>query len=225
MSVVVVVPFRGGCPYRERAWEWVQARYAEHHPGWEVIEALAPEGPWSKGAAANPAVRECGAEIVIQADADVWTDGLERAVYAVICGQAEWAVPHRLVHRLGEGATEAVLGGANWQEQADLAQRPYEGFWGGGVVVGRRSVFLDCPIDPRFQTWGQEDESWALALSCLRGKGWRGTADLIHLWHPPAERQNRRYGSRESRALHSRYRRARREPKRMRALLEEARAC
>lgn len=153
-SVSVVVPFRGGCPYRERAWEWVQARYVEHHPDWEVIEAPAPEGPWSKGAAVNPVVRECDAEIVIQGDADVWCDGLERAVYAVICGQAEWAVPHRLVHRLGEGATSAVLAGANWWEQTDLAQRPYPGILGGGFVVAPKEVIRSIPIDVRFSGWG-----------------------------------------------------------------------
>jgi hypothetical protein len=222
--VQVVVPYRsGGCPHRERAWRWVRERYAEHHPDWEVVEALAPDGPWSKGGAVNPVVQECDAEIIIAADADVWCDGLERAVYAVICGQAEWGMPHRLVHRLGEEGTAAVFDGADWREQTDLAQRPYEGFWGGGILVARRSVFFDCPIDPRFRSWGQEDESWALALHCLHGKGWRGQADLVHCWHPPAERLNRRYGSKENRALYGRYRRSRRDPKQMRALLQEAR--
>jgi hypothetical protein len=222
MDVAVVVPFRGGCPYRERAWEWVQARYVEHHPDWEVIEAPAPEGPWSKGAAVNPVVGECEAEIVIQADADVWCNGLERAVYALVCGQASWAMPHRLVHRLGEEGTAAVLGGTEWRVQTDFAQRPYEGLWGGGVLVARREVLVDCPIDTRFQTWGQEDESWALALHCLYGKGWRGTADLVHLFHPPADRENRRYGSKAGRALYARYRKARRDPEQMRALIAEA---
>lgn len=223
MKAAVVVPFRGGCTYRERAWDWVRSCYAEHHPDWELIDAPAPEGPWCKGAAVNQAVRECDAEIVIQADADVWCDGLERAVYALVCGKASWAVPHRLVHRLGESATTAVLQGAEWRGQSDLAQRPYEGLWGGGIVVARREALLDCPIDPRFQTWGQEDESWALALHCLYGKGWRGTADLVHLFHPPQERLSRRRGSRESWALRQRYHAARRSPDAMRALLEEAR--
>jgi len=231
VTVQVVVPFRGGCPHRERAWHFVRERYASIHPDWDVVEAPAPEGPWSKGAAVKPAVRGCDAEIVIQADADVWSDGLERAVYAVICGQAEWAVPHRMVHRLSEVGTEAVLEGKDWRELADgphlhgdrfYAQRPYEGLWGGGIVVARRSVMLDCPIDSRFQTWGQEDEAWALALQCLYGKGWRGKADLVHLFHPPAERENRRYGSKAGRALHGRYRKARRDPEQTRALIAEA---
>lgn len=102
----------------------------------------------------NPAVRECDAEIVIQADADVWCDGLMRAVYAVICGQAEWAVPHRLVHRLGEEATAAVLDGADWRVQTELAQRPYPGVLGGGFVVARKGVIQSIPLDVRFSGWG-----------------------------------------------------------------------
>jgi hypothetical protein len=220
--VAVVVPFRGGCPHRERAWHWVRERYRSVHPEWEVIEAPAPEGPWSKGGALNPAIRGCDAQIVIQADADVWCDGLERAVYALVCGQASWAMPHKMVHRLGEKGTAAILAGAEWREQKDLAQRPYPGLWGGGILAARRDVLVDCPMDSRFQTWGQADESWAIALRCLYGKGWRGTADLVHLFHPPAERESRRHGSKASRALHGRYRKARRDPEQMRALIAEA---
>lgn len=221
-SVAVVVPFRGGCPYRERAWEWVRERYAEAHPDWELVEAPAPEGSWCKAAAVSPAVEASDAEIVIQADADIWCDGLERAVYAVICGQADWAVPHQMVHRLSEEGTAVVLAGEPWEAQP-VAQRPYGGILGGGFVVARREALEAARLDPRFIGWGGEDEAQACALNALYGRPWRGTADLLHLWHPPQERLTRRRGSQESWQLRCRYFAARRDAVAMRELLEEGR--
>jgi hypothetical protein len=219
MHCAVVVPWRAGCPHRERAWSHVRRLYAEKHPGWGVIEALGPNGPWSKGSAVNPVLAEVDAEVVVVADADVWTEGLETAVYAIVCG-ATWAMPHQKLHRLTEDGTEAVLNGEPWGEQP-LAQRAYNGVWGGGIVVGQRDVLLDCPLDPRFRGWGQDDTSWALALTSLHGPGWRGGAPLWHLWHPPQERLTRQKGSREGWQLHTRYHRARRNPVAMRELIEE----
>jgi hypothetical protein len=225
VTVQVVVPFRGGCPHRERAWRWVRARYQEIHPDWEVVEAPAPEGAWCKGAAINPAVEASEAEIVIQADADCWTDGLADGVAAVEAG-AGWAIPHLKVWRLSEEATAAVLGGADWEQETrregGLAQRSYNGLAGGGLVVARRETLLEVPIDERFRGWGGEDEAHSFALNALVGPPWRGTADLYHLWHPPQERLTRRRGSKESWALRNRYAAARGRPDRMRRLLEEA---
>jgi hypothetical protein len=219
--VAVVVPWRPRCRHREAAWEYVQGLYAEHCPDWQVIEARAPDGPWCKAAAAHPAIESADAEVVIVADADVWCDGLERAVMAVVCGRASWAMPHKKVHRLSEAGTAAVLAGERWEDQRRLEQRAYEGVWGGGIVVAQRDVLLDARLDPRFRSWGQEDTSWALGLQCLYGKGWRGDAPLIHFWHPPQDRLTRQKGSEEGWELYRRYRQARRDPDKMRALISE----
>lgn len=221
MAVAVVVPFRSGCPYRKAAWEWVRSRYVESHPGWQLIEAQAPSGEWCKATAINPAVESCDAEIIVQGDADVWTDGLRAAVDAVAAG-APWAIPHLKVHRLSEEGTATVLMAESWRGQP-LAQRPYRGVAGGGFVVASRPVLEAVPLDPRYRSWGQEDESHAMALSTLVGPPWRGDADLVHLFHPPQERMTRRRGSRESWDLRKRYFRARNDPAAMAALIEESR--
>ena len=152
MRVAVVVPFRPGCPHRERAWAYVRSLYAEHHPDWQVIEARAPEGEWCKGATLAPAIAACDAEIVTQCDADVWCDGLAAAIGAVEAGAA-WALPHTLVHRLSEEGSAAVLADAPWQEQP-LTQPPYKGIEGGGIVVASREVIHSIPLDVRFTGWG-----------------------------------------------------------------------
>lgn len=149
----MVVPFRGGCSYRERAWAYVQRLYTERHPDWLLVEASAAEGPWCKGAAVSSAIEATDADIIAVADADVWTDGLPEAISVVVDAGAPWACPHLKVHRLTEEATAGVLAGADWLDQP-LAQRPYQGFLGGGIVVAPREVMLSIPIDPRFSGWG-----------------------------------------------------------------------
>jgi hypothetical protein len=90
------------------------------------------------------------------------------------------------------------------------------------MVVLSRESYAKVPLDPRFKGWGQEDESWALALGTLLGRSKRGLADLWHLWHDPAPRQSRDVGSQASMNLHRRYVTANRQPPRMAALVAEA---
>jgi hypothetical protein len=212
--VEVVIPYAGDCPHRARALEWVRGRYP-----WPVTVARTT-GLWCKAAAVMPAVRDSCADVVLVADADVWTDGVHDAVAEVEAG-APWAIPHRGVHRLDEHGTAAVMAGEPWQDQP-LAERAYLGVMGGGIVIAPREMLLSVPLDPRYIGWGQEDVSWAIALETLAGRPWRGRAPLVHLWHPPQDRMTRRFGSRASRDLYRRYQAASHDPTAMRALIQEA---
>lgn len=214
-TVAVAVPWQPGCPHREAAWAFVKPLWP-----WPVIEGT-NSGPWCKANAVMDALDRTDADIVVVADADVWAD-TTLAVEAVAAG-AGWAMPHRFVHRLTATATEQVLAGG--ELGGDVEQKPYRGMAGGGIVVLRRCTALDVPLDPRFVGWGQEDKSWAAALSTFHGGPWRGSEPLWHLWHPPQARMSRTIGSRASEALWHRYRRAQHRPDAMRALLEEAHGC
>lgn len=212
-AVEVVVPYRDGCPHRAQALRLVLDRYDREHPDWKVTVAELPTGAaWCKARAVNPAVTATGPDIVVVADADVWTSGLGDAVDRVACHLAPWAIPHHLVHRLDRSGT-------------GLDEPPYRGVAGGGIVVLPRSTARAVPLDPRFVGWGQEDVSWAVALHVLAGPAWRGTADLIHLWHPPQPRDTRKIGCRAGQVLHRRYLAARKDPERMRQLIAEAEAA
>lgn len=150
----VIIPWRDGCPHRERALEWVLAQYYERTP-WEVTLAIHAEGPWRKAAAVAGALERSVAEVVVVADADVWTEGVFSAVRAVTCGVAAWAVPHFNVRRLDEECSEAHMEGRPYEFKG----RVYRGMVGGGVVVTLREAAVEAPLDPRFEGWGQEDES------------------------------------------------------------------
>ena len=216
MDGSVVVPWRAGCEHRLAALVWLRPRL----PLPVVLGSV--DGDWCKAEAVAAGVRQVpDTDVLVVHDADVWCDGLDAAVDAVASGVAAWAVPHRRVCRLDEVSTAAVLAGGPLA--GTFAQRPYLGHAGGGIVVLRRDVWESCPLDPRFVGWGQEDDSWALALRCLHGEPWRGTDDLWHLWHPPQPRASRVRGSDESWSLHRRYVRARRDRELMVALVGEAR--
>lgn len=220
MAVTVVVPYTPGQPARERAWEWVQARYRDRHPGYELVVATGPADPWCKARLVMPAVRDAADGIIVVADADVWTDNLAAAVEAVEAGYA-WAIPHRRVYRLTDDATAAVLAGAEPDRRLGLDEPPYVGCPAGGIVVMPKATALDIPLDPRFVGWGGEDRSWGWALRILLGGAWRGDAALWHLWHPPQPRETRNRGNAANDALRARYDAIRYDAAAMRALLEE----
>lgn len=227
MSVSVVVPWRGGCEHRERAWEWLRSWYAETHPDFEVVVGRELGGGWRKADALVDGARRASGDVLVAADADVVTDLLP-AIAEV--GRVGWSIPHTRVVRLNElGSARFMAGERDERHLPTVAGKhgpgKHTGRAGGGVVVIRRELFFEVPPDRRFVGWGQEDDSWALALTCLAGKPWRGLSDLWHLWHPPQPRMKRSDGNPEGMALWKRYDSARRDPVAMRSIIDEAKEC
>lgn len=220
LTVSVIVPWRPDGAHRDAAWAWVRGWWEARFPGWQVVTGTPPAGQWCKAAAVAAALHDADGDVLVVADADVWCEGVLQAVTAIAEG-APWAIPHGNVHRLTEQSTAALLDGAVLDATTALAERPYAGFAGGGMTVLPRSVYERVPLDVRFAGWGQEDEAWAIALSCLGGQPWRGAAPLWHLWHPPQPRLTRRWGSEDSRYLWQRYHQARFDAHAMQALLAE----
>lgn len=214
--------WRPGCPHREAALDWVMRRWLD--TGWKVtLSGSENSGPWVRAHDVTPAVEASTADVVVVADADCWTDGIFDAVTHVQNGAA-WAVPHLMLCRLSEQSTTNVLAGAHPEDQEDFLERPYKGYEAGTLFVIRRDVYLDCPLDPRFVGWGQEDQALSLALRTLHEKPWRGTLPLWHLFHPPQPRRSRGIGNAENLDLYKRYRIASRQPEKLRALVDEGKA-
>lgn len=209
-DIAVLIPYGNETPWRKQALEHVKSWYASELES-PRIQVGFSEQPWCKAKAVATALASCTEPIVVIADADSITPGLKQAVRAVQQGAA-WAVPHLKVYRMSQVATNHIFQGANpgsfTGQLRWLDQRPYKGFEGGGITVLRREVYLNCPLDPRFVGWGQEDEAWAVALNGIYGPPWRGRAPLYHLWHEKPARITRYAGSAESLARLKLYREA-----------------
>lgn len=229
--VAALLPWRPGDPDRDAAGEWTTAQLARQHPDIEIVTsrdaAELRDGPWCKADHLAWLLDHTPSDvdIVVFTDVDVWVASrrLRDAIDAV---GSSWAVPHRNVHRLNREATARLLAGDApdgplWPPLADHDEQPYRGHPGGGIVVAPPQLLREVPLDPRFTGWGQEDDSWAIALTTMAGQPWRGTADLIHLWHPPMDRLGRSMGTQSGWDLFQRYRRAGGRPGLIRALLDE----
>lgn len=229
MTVSVVVPYRPDGAHRDAAWSLLQQWWATTHPDWQVVTGLCPPGPWCKAAAVAAALPNVTGDVMVLADADVWTTGVDYAVQAVEAG-APWCVPHQRVQRLTAAATAAVLAGGPLPKIGPGHRGPhpqleesYVGMVGGGMVVLPCASYSQVPLDPRFLGYGLEDGAWGLSLRTVLGEPpRRGGNDLIHLWHQPQPRITRAVGSAESLALYRRYRVAARSPAEMAALMAEA---
>lgn len=231
-DLVVAVPWAATSPEREQALAWVARQWAAiGHVGIRLGLGIDGDGNWRKALGVENAITDQPGDILVVSDADVFTPGVVEAIQRVRDG-APWVIPHHKVHRLSPEATTDVLGGR--EPHAGMPLDPfheglpgiaYAGVMGGGIVVCRRDVYETCPLDPRFVGWGQEDESWGLALRCLYGPPVRLSAPLWHLWHPPQPRLNRGTGSEAGMALYRRYSKAKRRPEQMRALIDEGRVA
>lgn len=225
-GVAVVVPLdaatAAGEGERVEPWAFVHRHLAGME--WPVLVGVA-SGEWVKARAVDAAVADASLDVVIVHDADVAIApvALHAAVHAVEHGAA-WAVPHGDVHRYDYRSTRALIANDHSVEPV-LVRRPYRGMAGGGIVVMRRDVYDDCPLDARFVGWGAEDQCWGWALTVLHGEPWRSVVNLVHLWHPhpmgrpiPVQSEHP-----ESDRLKRRYARARTNPEHMRALVDAGR--
>lgn len=221
MTVSVIVPYRPDGTEREDNWHCLQEGWRRNFPNWELVTGDCPSDEWIKADAIADALRCASGDIIVMADADVWcaSAAVEEAVLRVDHGQP-WAIPHLAVHRLTPHGTSLFKAHA-FVGIEDFEEPPYEGVPAGGMFVMRRQSYEAAPLDRRFRGWGQEDQSAAMAWTTLYGLPWRGIDPLWHLWHPPMKRDNRVVGSKESRALWERYRRANHNRPAMRALVGE----
>jgi hypothetical protein len=210
-DVAVLIPYGNGTPWRKRALEHVMGWYASELEKPRILLGFGGQ-PWCKAQAVADAVAKAVEPVVVIADADCITPGLKQAVRAVQQGAA-WAVPHLKVYRMSQQASRHIFDGVHpgslTGKNVWLDQSPYKGYEGGGITVLRRETYLNCPIDPLFRGWGQEDEAWAMALNGLYGPSWRGKAPLYHLWHEKPARVSRYAGSAESMARLREYKEAR----------------
>jgi hypothetical protein len=217
--ISVVVPLDPGRA-RGKPWAWLQARYSLLHPSWEVVEGFC-HGPWSKGAAVADGLSRASGDVIVIADADSWCAQAVMVEAVELARTVPWVMPHSVVERLDAVSTRTILDRPPGDVPRGCRSYRHDAPVGGGIVIARREVLEDVPLDPRLLGWG-EDESWGRALDCLAGPHVNLGAALWHLDHLPQPTRRRALPATD--ALANRYFGAVGDPIAMRILVEEARA-
>lgn len=225
-NVVVVIPWRGGDPGRERAYEVVSARLAGMLPDAVVIAADSGHDRFNRAASRNLGVRlaqSAGADVTVLCDADTIPEPGPLA--AAIMGAARDGrlhLPYTRFWGLTEQGARDYLSGRDALECGCDLDYAYSA--GGVLVVTPGAWDAVGGMDERFEVWGGEDVALKAAADTLLGPTRRHEGMIVHLWHPPA----RRTGTPANDAvweLAARYRAADGNPEAMRALVAEREAA
>lgn len=222
-TVEVLVPWRtDGEPWREVAWDWVQARWMSLFPDWPlVIESDgAREGGFLIPRALNRCVEASSADVLVVTGADtiLRPDAVVEAVELAESGR--WVMACDTMHRCDRLDTERVLGeDPSVPEFVKLGKRRVAQL-GWGPIVAPRTMLLERLWDERF-TAGGEDDGFGVAAQTLWGEPGRVVRSPAWLcWHPSPMRS--KHPDREAAvALLNRYKAARWDQRAMRRLVME----
>lgn len=221
MTVTVVVPYRGGQPHRERAFAYTRDHLSSVLPGAPIIVADSGHETFNRAASRNAGVLQAEPGVVVVCDADtlVQRRPVEDAVEAAADGRLH--LPYTFFRQLTRDHTRRVI-----DEGAGLRASKPEFMVTtavGGCVVMDRDAYLAVGQDEGFHGWGGEDVAFKFACDALLGPTVRHPGLMFGLWHP-SEMDRSSEGYRRNIARQNRYRAARRDAVRMRALQEEL-AC
>jgi hypothetical protein len=223
MSVEIIVPWRTDDePWRETAWNWCQARWMTLFPEWPIVTADdgASEGSFVVPRALNRAVEASSAEILVVVGADTVLRSGSVLEAVDIAREGRWVMMADTMHRCDRLDTERVLGEDPTVDGFARLGRRRVCQLGWGPLCAPRAMLLERLWDERF-TAGGEDDAFGVAAQTL----WGDPARVVRspawlLWHPSPMRS--KHPDRDAAvALLGRYKDARWDPAKMRALTME----
>lgn len=245
-DISLIVPFKGDDAERERNWHWLRRFYNYNLPEAEIIIGEDEGIPFSKAEAVNQAARHARGRILVIIDADAFIDPkvikdcAQRILEAEESDFRLWFVPYRNLYRLTEESTEQIITDysphqeyfptspppEDWIQTSTKTSAGYGHRYGAMIMILSREAFdLTRGFDPRFRGWGGEDASFMRAVDTLYAPHEVTQNDILHLWHPHTEGQNRRWEGQERLSINirltQRYSQASNDPTLMQAIIEE----
>jgi hypothetical protein len=225
VNVAVVVPWRNTDPHRVRAYEHVTGHLQTLLPDAIHLPAVDDRSheTFSRAASRNLGVffaEQAGADVVVLCDADTIP---ERAPLLAAIEQARkdgrLHMPFDRFRGLTQHGTDDYIAGR--PAAGCEAELDWRGSVGGVFVIRPDAWWTAGGMDERFQAWGGEDLAFHRAANTLLGPTQTHAGTIIHLWHPPSQRD----GTPENDAvwaLAERYAASEGDPDAMRALIGPA---
>lgn len=196
MSLAVLIPWRGGDPWRERLYDWVVSEWLKTDLDVFVGNPTDMVGPFSCSSALNNARRRAPRyDYYVVAAADHIPSPVAIAD-AGRSGDVPWAPLFGSTAGLSRDTTEALITGLTGPQR--IPKRFPEGETGfapfcTALMVVRADVWDEVGgYDERFVGWGCEDTAFRLALETLYPTTEQPapTATTYALWHEAASREH-----------------------------------
>ncbi len=194
MRAGVIIPYRKGCPWRDRSLPVVQRWWETICPDWPVSVADDGGTPFSRGGSLNLGVEYSGVDVIVAADSDLLIGHTQiRRAVELAAETAGLVQPFDRLDRYSENATRR-LWEAPWRA-FDGTFTPMTS-WGrnvvplvGGInVLSRETWELAGGWLPGFRGWGHEDVAFEAQCSTLAGPTRHVAGTVAHLAHPIAAR-------------------------------------
>ena len=189
MTVSLIIPFASEDIRRLQIFDWVEMRWEDTCPGFEMCIGHDDPHDFNRSKARNKAFEESSGDIIVISDADTACpiDNVLGGIKAVEEG-APWVIAHTEYHSLTEEYTDWLI----TQPPGMMFKPPFESNWVmrnrsvAGVLVMRREDYERAGgYDERFEGWSYEDNAFQLAMDSRVGRHCRVFGPVLHLWHDP----------------------------------------
>lgn len=189
MTVSLIIPFASEDIRRLQIFDWVEERWQNVCPGFELCIGHDDPQDFNRSKARNRAFEESSGDLIVISDADTACpiDNVLGALKAVEEGHA-WVIAHSEYHSLTEEYTDWLI----TQPPGMMLKPPFPSNWvmhsrsQAGVLVMTRETYEKVGgYNEEFDGWGYEDNEFAVRLTRQVGQPTRCFGPMLHLWHDP----------------------------------------
>jgi len=247
-GIALLVPFRDDHAVGRGAnWSWLLNHWRFELPAAQIVVGIDDGEPFSKTCAVNNAFQHAhpANDVIVMIDADCYIAAEVILNCAARIREARrwreplWFVPYRHLYRLTDTATAQLIA-SHYEHplQFSMPHNPRDvgssedlaaiGHRFGALIqiFPREAFLLVGGMDPRFRGWGGEDVTLVRVLDTLYGVHETTPNEVLTLWHTAlGDVYLRKWaGQRDIGAnnnLSVRYRKTRRDPEQMRAIIAE----